>query len=80
MKNTVVIQTISEEKKIPITLAAKAFLRSILKIYAAILPAYTPVPGSGIITKKINPQNPYLVILVPAPDLARRATHIDAFL
>jgi len=40
---------ITEEKKIPIVLAANACLRSILNKYVAIVPAYTPVPGSGII-------------------------------
>lgn len=78
--NKVVTQTITEEKKMPITFAANALLRSILNKYVAILPAYTPVPGSGIITKRISPQKPYFWILDPDPVLALRATQIAPFL
>lgn len=65
---------------IPKTFAQKAFLRSILKIYVAMVPAYTPVPGNGMETKNISPQKPYFLILFPEPVLARLATHIAAFL
>ena len=78
--NSVVPQTITEEIIIPIAFALKAVLVSTLKIYPAILPAYTPVPGRGIITKNMSPQKPYFLILSPEPTLALLAIQIAIFL
>jgi len=44
------------------------------------LPAYTPVPGKGSITKSANPKKPNFWILSPVPDFARFATHMAPFL
>lgn len=80
MAITVVNHTMTQEKKIPMEFARKAFFRSNPKRYPAILPAYTPVPGSGTRTKIIKPQKPYFFTLLPAPDFALRPTKIAAFL
>lgn len=45
-----------------------------------IVPAYTPVPGSGIMTNKASPQYPYLRKLSFEPFLARRAIQKADFL
>lgn len=54
----VIPHTIKQEKNIPMVFAAKARFLSMPKRNAAIVPAYTPVPGIGIITKINKPQNP----------------------
>lgn len=72
----VATHTKTQEKNIPIVLAVNACLFGILKRYAAIVPAYTPVPGMGIITNRIRPQNPYFRTPFPAPFLALFATLI----
>ena len=65
----VATQIITDEIKIPIVLAAKASRFFILNRYEAMLPAYTPVPGKGIITKRTIPKNPKRCIFLPEPFL-----------
>lgn len=64
----------------PIAFAKKALFRSILNRYVAILPAYTPVPGIGNITKNSKPKNPYFFILSAEPFFALLAIHKASFL
>ena len=57
IESSVVTQTKIDDIVIPIVFAKNALGFSIFKRYVAMLPAYTPVPGNGIITKAIRPQN-----------------------
>lgn len=50
---------------LPIIIAGKAHLNRMSNKDAIRLPVQTPVPGSGMATKRISPQVPYFCILFP---------------
>lgn len=49
--------------KFPINIAGNALLNRIFKSAAIKVPLHTPVPGRGIETINIRPQNPYFCTL-----------------